>query len=250
MKPQKESFFKLTIRNLVNGLIKLLTKATCRIDTKQLHKIPEQGPLILAVNHINFLEVPIMYTHLLPRPMVGFAKIETWENPLLGWLFDLWHTIPVRRGEADTLAMKRAVKAIKEGNILAIAPEGTRSGHGRMQQGLSGVTMFALMSKAPIQPAAYYGGEKFRENIKRLRRTDFHIVVGNPFYLDAHGEKVTQAVRNKMTTEIMYQIAALLPPAYRGIYADRSKATENYLRFVPPSESNLKYWDQHTTNNT
>ncbi len=231
------------VRYILNHTVKLLTHIACRIDSRQLQKVPKQGPLLLAVNHINFLEVPLVYTHLLPRPITGFAKAEVWESKFLGWLFSSWNAIPVKRGEADTAAMKKGVKAIKEGKILAIAPEGTRSGHGKMQQGHSGVTMLALLSKAPIQPIAYYGGEHFAENIKHLRRTDFHIAVGNPFYLDAHGKKVTQSIRNQMTDEIMYQIAALLPPAYRGIYADRSKATENYLRFIPPGESNLQYWD-------
>jgi 1-acyl-sn-glycerol-3-phosphate acyltransferase len=65
-------------------------------------------------------------------------------------------------------------------------------------------------------------------------------VVGQPFHLQAQGIKVTGDVRQQMTDEIMYQLAALLPPAYRGHYADLSAATETYLRFPPPSKSNLQ----------
>jgi 1-acyl-sn-glycerol-3-phosphate acyltransferase len=69
--------------------------------------------------------------------------------------------------------------------------------------------------------------------------------VGNLFCLNAKG-RVTREMRQQMTDEIMYQIAALLPPDYRGYYADLSAATETYLRFPAPSESNLRRAIIHT----
>jgi 1-acyl-sn-glycerol-3-phosphate acyltransferase len=84
----------------------------------------------------------------------------------------------------------------------------------------------------------YYGGELFWDNLSRLRRTDFHIVVGQPFYLDAGESKVTRQVRRQMADEVMYQMARLLPPAYRGVYSDVAAATEKYLRFPTDVEGN------------
>ena len=98
----------------------------------------------------------------------------------------------------------------------------------------------ALHSGAPLLPVACYGGEKFRSNIVRLRKTDFHIVVGQPFHIDTHGETVMGARRQKIADEVMYQLAALLPPEYRGYYSDLSLATEHYLRFEAPAYSNLQ----------
>ncbi|MEA2008767.1 MAG: 1-acyl-sn-glycerol-3-phosphate acyltransferase, partial [Chloroflexota bacterium] len=63
------------------------------------------------MNHINFLDAPIFYTHLCPRPLTGFVKSETWDSPYLGPLFTLWGAIPVRRGEADMNAIRRGVAA-------------------------------------------------------------------------------------------------------------------------------------------
>jgi hypothetical protein len=74
-----------------------------------------------------------------------------------------------------------------------------------------------------------------------LRRTDFQIVVGQPFYVEAHGEKVMGPLRQRITDEIMYQLAALLPPAYRGYYSDLSLSTEQHLRFDSPYVSNLRH---------
>jgi 1-acyl-sn-glycerol-3-phosphate acyltransferase len=224
---------------LVNGTIRGLTRLLCRVDDGELARVPDRGPLILVANHINFLEVPLVYTHLQPRPVTGFAKAETWDNPAMAALFDLWEAIPLQRGEADHSAMRRALAALKDGKILAVAPEGTRSGDGRLQRGQAGVVMLALVSGAPLLPIAYFGSERLRGNMARLRRTDFHIAVGRTFFLDPQGAKVTRELRQQMADEVMFQLAALLPPPYRGSYANLAAASETHLRFPPGSESNL-----------
>ncbi len=228
------------VYRIVTSSIKGLLRVLCRVDDTQLAHVPDRGPLIIVANHINFLEVPVVFTHLLPRPVTGFVKAEQLDNPILGpLLFDLWGGIPIRRGEVDMTAIRRALQALEAGQILVVAPEGTRSGHGRLQQAHPGAAFLALRSSAPVLPMAYYGGEHFWRNLPRLHRTDFHIVVGQPFHLDASGGKVTRQARQQMTDEMMYQIAALLPPAYRGVYSDLAAATETYLRFPPGAKSNL-----------
>lgn len=211
----------------------------CRIDASQLSRVPAEGPLILAMNHINFLDAPVLYTQLEPRPITGYAKVETWDNPFLGYLFDIFGAIPLHRGTADIAALRAGIKALEAGQILVVAPEGTRSGHGRLQRSHAGVVFLAVRSSAPILPVVIYGGEKYRSNLIRFRRTDFHIVVGHPFYLQAENAKVISEVRSQMAHELMWQLAALLPSDYRGVYANLDAATERYLRFPPHSKSNL-----------
>jgi 1-acyl-sn-glycerol-3-phosphate acyltransferase len=217
------------------------------MDAAQLARVPAHGPLIVISNHINFLDVPVIYTRLEPRAVTCFAKIEIWDSAFLGWLFNVWGAIPINRGEADMSAIRRGLAALEDGQILAIAPEGTRSNHGRLQRGHPGVVMMALLSGAPILPLVHYGGEQYRQNLPHLHRTDCHVIVGQLFELDKRGEKVTRTVRQKMTDEIMYQMAALLPPAYRGEYSDMSKATESYLHFLPsnPDWSEPKVFSEH-----
>ena len=164
--------------------------------------------------------------------MTGFAKAETWDNPVMALLFDLWGAIPIQRGEADTYAFRSALDALKQGKILAIAPEGTRSGHGKLGHGLPGIVLLAQHSDVPILPLVYYGGERFRDNINRLKRTDFHIRVGKVFKMHFPDGKLDREVRNKMVDEIMYQLAKLLPKEYRGYYSDLSKITTNFINFV------------------
>lgn len=202
----------------------------CRIDKADLCKIPDRGPLIVYSNHTGQVEVPLLFSQLQPRPVTGLAKIETWDGWFLRWIFDLWGAIPIRRGEADMHAMRRALTALEQGYILGIAPEGTRSKTGALIRAHPGIVTLALRSNAPLLPLAHWGGERFLPNLKRLKRTDFHIRVGEPFTLDPGGEKVTKDIRQQMVDEMMYKLAALLPERYRGEYADLSKATTNFLK--------------------
>jgi len=220
------------IRNFVSWFIRAWTSILCRIEHAPLAQIPPRGPLILTVNHIGSLEVPLFAAHLQPRTMIALAKIETWDNKFMGWLFDLWNSIPIRRGEADLEALRRCLIVLKTGDMLAVAPEGTRSYNGCLQRGQPGISLIALRSGAPILPIAHWGVESFGTNLKHLKRTDFHIRVGKPFTLDAQGEKVTSETRQEMADEIMYQLAVLMPEDYRGAYKNCNPPPTKYLRFA------------------
>jgi 1-acyl-sn-glycerol-3-phosphate acyltransferase len=224
---------------LVTSAIKGLARMLCRFDDSQLARVPDRGPLIIVANHVNFLEVPVIYTHLQPRPVTGFAKAENWANPLMRPLANLWRAIPLRRGEADVSAIRAGLAVLAAGDILAVAPEGTRSGHGRLQRGRPGVALLAIRSNSPLLPMACYGHETVWQNLQRLRRTDFNLVVGQPFRLSAAGYRPSRGERQRMVDEVMYQVAALLPSQYRGVYADLSAATEDHLCFGPGAVSSL-----------
>lgn len=210
-----------------------LTKLLCRIDDTQLARIPDQGPLILVTNHINILEIPIIYTCLQPRPVTGFVAAHRWENLWLRWILQSSEAIPVHRGEADITAMRQALKMLNAGYILVIAPEGTRSKHGRLQKAHPGTILLALHSGAPLLPIVLYGHEYWLDNLRRFRRTSVQIAVGELIRLDAHGAKITRQVRRQMIDEVMYKMSELLPPHSRGVYSDLNAATEKYLTTQP-----------------
>jgi 1-acyl-sn-glycerol-3-phosphate acyltransferase len=217
--------------DLAIAFIRSVIFLLCRVDDAQLERIPTKGPLILVVNHVNFLDVPVLLSHLPPRSVSALVKADNWDHFFARKFFEFANSIPIRRGAIDMEAFRLAKTALKEERIVAIAPEGTRSNNGRLQKGRTGLVLLALRSGAPLQPMVYYGGENFRKNIKRLRRTDFKIVTGSPFRLNPERAGLERSAREKITNEIMYQLAALLPPAYRGVYADLSQATEDYLLF-------------------
>jgi len=146
----------------------------------------------------------------------------------------------VRRGEVDRQAIRRSLEVLANGQALLMAPEGTRSGDGRLQKGHDGMTFIALRANAPILPMAIVGGEHFWANVSRLRRTSIKVVIGQVFRFSSGQERFGRTVMGKMTEEGMYQLASLLPPERRGVYSDLDLATEEYLTFPPGSSSNLQ----------
>jgi 1-acyl-sn-glycerol-3-phosphate acyltransferase len=222
---------KRFVRWLVLLLVEGITSVLCRIEKGDLDKIPAKGPMILAINHIGSIEVPLLLALISPRRVISLAKIETWDNRLMGWLFDLWESIPIRRGEVDMSALHRCLEAVSAGDILGVAPEGTRSRDGNLLPGRPGIVLIGLHSGVPIVPVVHWGVEDFPKNFKHLKRTDFHIRVGKPFTLDANGEKVNARIRQEMVDEIMYQLANLMPEKYRGKYTFSSLPPMKYLRF-------------------
>jgi len=214
---------------LVNHIIKLITNIILKIDDSELEKVPDQGPLLVVANHVNFLDAPVIISHLHPRSTTGLVKKESWDKPLLAFLFNTWEGIPIDRDIADFSAFREAQKALKEGKILAVAPEGTRTENGRLIRGKPGVAMLAIKADIPILPIAYYGHEIFSQNIKRFKRTPMKIVVGEPFKINVNGHPKDKGMMQDVTDEMMIEIAKLLPEKYRGIYIDRIDETQEFI---------------------
>jgi 1-acyl-sn-glycerol-3-phosphate acyltransferase len=220
-------------QRMIIRFFKILTGVICRIHDESLAKVPYQGPLIIVTNHINILEVPLVYVVLQPRPIGGFSAAKRWKVWWSRWLLNVAGAIPLHRGEADINAMRRGLEWLDNGNILVIAPEGTRSYDGRLQRGHPGVVMLAMRTGAPLLPLVFFGHEYFEENLKHLRKTDIYFEIGEKFYLDLKEQKVTRRIRQEITDEIMYKLATLLPPENRGVYSDLDKATEHYVSQYP-----------------
>jgi 1-acyl-sn-glycerol-3-phosphate acyltransferase len=223
---------KRFLRWLVLHLVAGITTVLCRIEKGELEKIPADGPMILAMNHIGSIEVPLLRAHVRPRRVISLAKIETWDSRLMGWLFDLWESIPIRRGEVDLGALQGCLDCLSAGDFLGVAPEGTRSYDGKLLSGRPGIVLIGLHSGAQIVPVVHWGVEDFPKNIKHLKRTDFHIRVGKPFTLDTNGERISGRLRQEMADEIMYQMASLMPEKYRGKYGHNTPPPVKYLRFT------------------
>jgi 1-acyl-sn-glycerol-3-phosphate acyltransferase len=203
---------------IANAAAWITARSIFRIDAQDVDKIPMEGPYILVSNHVSALELPPLRMLMNPRPVRTLAKIETWDKKLLGWVLDQWEAIPIKRGESDMAALRTSLQVLKDGGILGIMPEGTRSGDGQLGRGNPGVTILALKSGCPIVPMAFWGVEKAKANIKKLRRTDFHLRAGDPFTLQPPAGKPSHEDRQKMADTVMQHIAALLPEEYHGVY--------------------------------
>lgn len=214
-------------------IINIYIRITCRLHVgKEIDKIPMKGPLIVVSNHTGQIEVPLVFALLQPRKFTGWAKVETWDNWFLNWVFNLWGMIPIRRGEADTSALRKAEAALANGMIFGIAPEGTRNKTGRLLRAYPGAVLLAVRTGVPILPLAHWGGEVYLTNLKRLKRTDFHIRVGEPFKLELDGVKMTREVRQQIADEMMLRIAELMPHEYHGEYENVTPPEKPFTKVV------------------
>lgn len=216
----------------VNWFIRLVFTITCRLDVREFDKIPATGPGIIVMNHINFLEAPLLAVFLFPRRLAALTKKENLSIPGYGYLGRLWNAIPIDRGNVDTEAFKSCLRWIHQNGILGLAPEGTRSRTGVLGRGKAGVAMLAQRAGVPIWPVAHWGGESFWSNLKSFKRTPVSVRVGLPYVIEPAGS-VTKTVRQEIADEIMESIAVLMPIRYRGLYADSCLRLPRHLKHVP-----------------
>ena len=224
-------------RRLVKPTIRFLMWLLLRMKVKGLEQIPSEGPVILAISHTNFLD-PVLMMAVCPRPLEAISKLENLRLFFFGPLIRMYGAIFIRREEVDRQGLDAATRVLKRGEVLLIAPEGTRSGVGRLKKGRRGLAHIAVRTDTLIVPVGIVGVEGFWRNLTRLRRTPVQMVLGRPFRFVAHGRSLDRQALAQMTTEAMYQLAATLPPERRGLYADLETATEEWLVF-PGGVSNL-----------
>ncbi len=201
------------------------------VDKQGWENVPCTGPVIMMINHVAFLD-PVILTGMMPRPMVSMAKIEAYEDKLLGPILRSFDAIPVNRGAADLSALRRVLDALEAGLAVLIAPEGHRSETGGLGEAHEGIAFVAYRAKVPIVPVAISGTPAFKHNYWKMKKTHVTYRFGQPFTLDPGGERVTTEMLKQMTDEAMYQLAALLPPEQRGLYADLEATTAHYVRFA------------------
>lgn len=172
-----------------------------------INKIPQQGPVIVASNHMSNWD-PIMVGIALKRPVHFMAKVELFNNKILGKLLTAVHAFPVKRGAADRKAIRQALQVLEEGRVLGIFPEGARKKVLPDAQVHSGVALLALKSGAPVIPVACMGTDKdfplgwFRPLL---------VKVGDPIDLDKYrGQKISSSVLEEVSEAIMQEINSLL----------------------------------------
>ena len=182
-------------------------------------------------NHINFLEVVILMTHSYPIKVTGLAKAETWRNPIFAFLFNTYQAVPIDRNGAFSESFKKVRETIDNGFYVCVAPEGTRSKNGVLQKGKAGIIQLAIDAGLPIMPVGHHGGEQVWKNIRSLRRTPIYINTGQPFRIKTEGRPGREE-REEILTEIMGQLACLLPEQMRGIYSQQVYGECKHLDYI------------------
>jgi 1-acyl-sn-glycerol-3-phosphate acyltransferase len=203
-------------------LVSLLAKR----EVIGLEHLSSEGPYIFVVNHLSKLDVPLAYSVIGCYKVTGWAA-EKWERHVIfGRVLKWGEAVFIRRGEIDRDAIAAAVSWMDQGNLFGIAPEGTRSDTHTLQRGKTGVAYLANEARLPVVPIAIYGTERAHLYWIRLRRAPMAVRIGPPVLLPPIDEGDRTAGLRQNTDEIMCQLAALLPPSYRGYYAEHPRLLE------------------------
>ncbi|WP_080845435.1 lysophospholipid acyltransferase family protein [Cytobacillus gottheilii] len=189
----------MTLYGFARSVVNAILKPIYRYEVIGREHFPKDGGVLLCANHIDNLDPPVVGITA-PRPVYFMAKEELFNVPVLGKLLPKIHAFPVKRGMSDREALRNGLKIIKEGNVLGLFPEGTRSKNGELGKGLAGAGFFALRSSAKVVPCAIIGPYKVFGKIK--------VVYGEPIDIQelrdrkASAEETTDTIMNEIRTLI------------------------------------------------
>lgn len=192
-----------------------------------IEKLP-QGNVIIAANHLGRLDTAALIC-IIDREDIIMPVAEKYkDHPLYGAIGRAANAVWLNRFEADYAAFRQILERMKQGGLLVIAPEGTRSKTEALQEAKMGVAFLASKSGYPVLPVAVTGTEDrvILENLKHFRRSKITATAADLFYIEIPKGNGREEALRQATDEIMCQIAALLPPKYRGVYADHPRLKE------------------------
>ncbi len=209
---------RVTLRPLIRGLFHLMG----RIQIKGLENIPPKGAYMIAANHISIYEPPLVLAFWPCAPEV-IAAVEIKERRFQELLVRLYGAIRVHRGEYDREVISRALAALCSGRSMVVFPEGGRSHAPGLRRALPGAAYLIEKTGAPVVPVGIVGTtDDFLQRALGGKRPNLEIRIGRPFVLPAVTGKgeARRLSRQRNTDLIMDHIAAVLPPEYRGVYAE------------------------------
>jgi 1-acyl-sn-glycerol-3-phosphate acyltransferase len=163
------------------GVLGSMTRLATSIRAYGTERIPREGGAVLAMNHFNFIDVPVFGT-ICPRRLVFVAKSELFEVPGLSQLIAAHGTLAIRRGESDRDALRRMRQAVRENEMLGLFVEGTRQTNGVPGEAKPGAAMIAISEGVPVVPAAIHGSQEW----KLGNRAAVSLAFGEPMRFAEH----------------------------------------------------------------
>lgn len=191
---------KSIVRGIVKSAIFLYCKVVYRFKVVGKNNIPKNEAVIICGNHRSFLDPPLIeiscgrYTRFL-------AKEELTKNKFLAFLGIVFDAILVKRDSKEVRALKESLQTLKDGDCLALFPEGTRNGLEKGEKVKDGAAFFALRSGAKVVPCGIKGGERGNRKVV--------ISYGEPLDFSEFKGSKDKEVLDRVTDEIMGNIIRL-----------------------------------------
>jgi 1-acyl-sn-glycerol-3-phosphate acyltransferase len=199
---------------LSHNLVRIVYDTCFRGDIFGLENVPANGPFMLAANHASHLDPPIVGFSI-PHEISFFARKTLWKPGFASWWLDAVGTIPVDRdGGSDVTAMKRVFGTLKNGGVVILFPEGTRSLDGKLQRPKPGIGLLACRAGVPVVPARVFGSfEAFGRGGGVRPGTPVTVVYGKPMTPAEYDDPSLGKARYELAAQrIMDRIAAIERP--------------------------------------
>lgn len=199
---------------VAHPVVSVVARRCCSLEVVGREKVPAEGGVIVAANHVSYLDIPIVGCALARRADF-LAKAELFRNPLVGWLFRRLGGVPIRRGGLDRSALAEVQRRLAQGRLVVMYPEGTRSPDGRLRDAKPGIGMLVARTGAPVVPAYVAGtAEAWPPGAWWLRCRPITVIFGDPMTWAgprAGGDEddVTKRRYQRISDDIMASIAAL-----------------------------------------
>jgi 1-acyl-sn-glycerol-3-phosphate acyltransferase len=220
---------KKSTHRIFRFIIRLLLRLLGSVEVVGFDNVPASGGFIIAANHIGRIDAAIAY-YILDRPDVIMVVAEKYQKyAFYRWLTRLVNGMFIDRQNADIRAIRATLRRLRQGGILAITPEGTRSKTGNLIEAKPGAIYLAWKAGVPVLPVALTGCEDavVVDRLKHFKRLRIRVVAGEFFTLPQEVKgRDRDAVMQQYTDEVMCRIAALLPEERRGFYADHPRLKE------------------------
>ncbi|MGD0610819.1 MAG: lysophospholipid acyltransferase family protein [Anaerolineales bacterium] len=216
------------MRNFLRWLVRLLINLFARVEVRGLENVPQGTSFVIASNHLGFIDTFLVF-YALNRWDLFVLIGEKWgEIPFFRWVGKYFNFVFIDRFNPDVKAMRAVLERMKAGQVLVIAPEGTRSRTGALIEGKPGVSYLAAKLGYPIVPAAITGtpDRVILDHLLHFKRAPVTVTAGPVFRLPSLPLKDREKALQRDTDEIMCRIAALLPEKYRGWYAAHPRLKE------------------------
>lgn len=224
------------------AILKPILRLLYGIKVEGVEHLPRKGPAIIAANHVSFLDSFFIPLVVRRRKVTYLAKADYFKSWKTAWFFNMAGQIPTERegGKKSEQALNTALRVLKEGKLLGIYPEGTRSPTGKLYRGRTGVARLALAARVPIIPCGLVGTEKVMPKEARfprlLGRPKVVVRFGRPLDLSRFaGQERDRFVLRSITDELMYEIMQLSGQEYVDEYASRT-ATEVLPESARPAD--------------
>jgi 1-acyl-sn-glycerol-3-phosphate acyltransferase len=216
---------------ILRTLSRLVVRLIADVEMIGYENVPQAGGCIVVSNHLGRLDVALSIVMAQRDDIVLMVAEKYQKYAVWRWLAKELDAIWLNRYEADIYALRLVQKRLRQGELLAMAPEGTRSQSEALIPGRPGAAYLASKTGVPIVPVGVTGTEDrvVKARLRRLQRPHIVIRIGSPFTLPPIERQDRDAYLQVYTDEIMCRIAVLLPPTYRGVYADHPRLKELLL---------------------